>query len=454
MRNFTLCIFTSVLAFAACKKSPNSNNNSSYTDPRDGQVYATVTVNGKQWIAENMRYNAASSRRSSQYPEERYGRLYHRSNYRDACPAGWEVPSAEDYGAFFAYYEGRSNGQTDFIENMRSERGWPSGGNDRWNLYLYPAGTFSERTYQDVFYKLLLHTSSKTMGSTSYSYRNVLMLMTDTDITSVQKDEYADYSASCRCYRDIPAPGAQEPRVTTVANPNPITPDTLVNLWACQPQPQNQPSANDPSVFVDPRDGQRYRTVQLGGKRWFADNIRYAFPTVSGAAPDSDLNNPRLSWGDMSCNPENSNPYYGRLYSFDQQTVQMQGEYPCPSGWHIARESEWNALLQDLGDSAAVKLRAWGNGTNSSGFNALPAGYSLRRPSGPYASTSSLFYNLQGLEALFIARKDTGSSGDYWMTYILSLNNINVSTSSNYTGSSGGSVTDPSYGNSCRCVED
>ena len=53
----------------------------------------------------------------------------------------------------------------------------------------------------------------------------------------------------------------------------------------------------------------------------------------------------------------------------------------CPTGWHIPKTAEWNALATDLGGSsiAGDKMKTnsgWSinTGTNSSGFSGLPAG--------------------------------------------------------------------------------
>ena len=84
-----------------------------------------------------------------------------------------------------------------------------------------------------------------------------------------------------------------------------------------------------------------------------------------------------------------SNPVtYGTFYNYyavhDERGL-------CPVGWHVPNDGEWNALIATLGPDAAKKAKSttgWatggphgdvlvtgnGNGTNESGFNALPAG--------------------------------------------------------------------------------
>ena len=70
-----------------------------------------------------------------------------------------------------------------------------------------------------------------------------------------------------------------------------------------------------------------------------------------------------------------------RLYSWNAALK------ACPLGWHLASDEEWNILIAHFGGpKAALALKssqgwdshAWnesGNGTNKSGFSALPMGY-------------------------------------------------------------------------------
>jgi len=72
---------------------------------------------------------------------------------------------------------------------------------------------------------------------------------------------------------------------------------------------------------------------------------------------------------------------YGYLYSWET------AKKVCPHGWHLPSDSEWTILINYLGgeDVAGKKMKAtsgWkgyynnvnGNGTNESGFTALPGG--------------------------------------------------------------------------------
>jgi len=79
------------------------------TDARDGHEYATVQINGVNWMAENLRYmpDTTSSRVSFSggYVDcdsawcDTLGAFYSISTLDEACPAGWKVPTLEDWNA-------------------------------------------------------------------------------------------------------------------------------------------------------------------------------------------------------------------------------------------------------------------------------------------------------------------------------------------------------------------
>ena len=136
-------------------------------------------------------------------------------------------------------------------------------------------------------------------------------------------------------------------------------------------------SAAEPSfgTFTDTRDGQTYKTVKIGGKRWMAENLNYQ--------ADS-------SW--CYGNADSNCVKYGRLYDWDAAIT------ACPAGYHLPSRSEWDGLGNAVGGKrrdykglstdwfGAGKVlkakRSWNdhngkssNGTDNFGFSALPGGY-------------------------------------------------------------------------------
>ena len=140
--------------------------------------------------------------------------------------------------------------------------------------------------------------------------------------------------------------------------------------------------------FIDKRDGKKYKWVRIGEQVWMAENLNY-------------------STNDSWCydNKKTNCDKFGRLYSWEA------AKKACPSGWHLPSDDEWKQLEMTLGMSQSdagelgwhgtdegKKMKStigWnknGNGTNSSGFNALPGGD---------RGSSGSFYDL-------------GSSGYWW----------------------------------------
>lgn len=69
-----------------------------FTDSRDGTIYRTVTVNGKKWMAENLRYRTSQSTCFNNDPDcPRDGRLYTWHDASKACPPGSRLPRADEW---------------------------------------------------------------------------------------------------------------------------------------------------------------------------------------------------------------------------------------------------------------------------------------------------------------------------------------------------------------------
>ena len=133
-------------------------------------------------------------------------------------------------------------------------------------------------------------------------------------------------------------------------------------------------------------EGYEYSTVQIGEQCWFSENCRY-LPVVSPPS-QGDQSDPYYyvygySCGDcadagadvITAQATSNYETYGVLYNWP--AVMTEGV--CPSGWHIPSDGEYTQLTDFLGNEASAMKSAsgWGNdgnGSNSSGFNALPGG--------------------------------------------------------------------------------
>ena len=142
--------------------------------------------------------------------------------------------------------------------------------------------------------------------------------------------------------------------------------------------------------------GYDYATVQIGEQCWFAENLR-AQAYRDGTSILSDLTGgdwqylttgASAIYGEsdgcedadffLACDPNESLIAFGRLYNW----FAVGSDHGlCPSSWYVPSESEWDVLDEVLGgenltDEALKSTFGWNsdNGTNTSGFGALPSG--------------------------------------------------------------------------------
>jgi uncharacterized protein (TIGR02145 family) len=116
------------------------------------------------------------------------------------------------------------------------------------------------------------------------------------------------------------------------------------------------------SVFTDPRDNQKYKTVIIGDQVWMAENLNFE-------------SNQSWCYDNTSTNCEK----YGRLYTYEA------ANNVCPDGWHLPADEEWKELEIKLGMQNVVNETGWrgtspGQGRlmkigSSSGFNAELVGF-------------------------------------------------------------------------------
>jgi uncharacterized protein (TIGR02145 family) len=98
-----------------------------FTDSRDGKVYRKVTIGGKTWMAENLNFAADGSKcyENDAGNCEKYGRLYNWATALKACPAGFHLPSDDEWTALVNY----AGGEDKAVKKLKSAAGWNEDGN-------------------------------------------------------------------------------------------------------------------------------------------------------------------------------------------------------------------------------------------------------------------------------------------------------------------------------------
>jgi len=139
-----------------------------FTDPRDGKTYKTVTIGNQTWMAENLNYEAAGSKRFGeggfinelpdnpldppirktisdaeiQANSNKYGRLYDWETAKRACPPGWHLPSEAEWQELvdFAGGEKIAGKKLKAISGWNSDNGQSGNGTDEYGFSALPGG--------------------------------------------------------------------------------------------------------------------------------------------------------------------------------------------------------------------------------------------------------------------------------------------------------------------------
>ena len=209
--------------------------------------------------------------------------------------------------------------------------------------------------------------------------------------------------------------------------------------------------------LLDERDNQSYATVQIGSQCWMGENLNIGEMIIN---PTNQSNNSiieKYCW----LNINNNCDIFGGLYQWDET---MQYEYEeinikgiCPDDWHVPSDTEWINFANIVNSNPAYKCEGlnnaivkaisssdyWiydgrtcvsGNNTstnNTSGFNALPAGY-----------TGTIFYHLNDTTDFWSSSINTSDNNMAWDRLIYLASNQLLKTTHSRL-----------FGFSVRCVK-
>jgi uncharacterized protein (TIGR02145 family) len=201
-------------------------------------------------------------------------------------------------------------------------------------------------------------------------------------------------------------------------------------------------------TITDSRDGNVYKTIQIGSQTWMAENLRFD-PT------DSTDWYPAFRLSACYNDSEDSCAVYGRLYGWmtamqgstnESSAIPSGVQGLCPVGWHLPSGGEWNILYKYVEarsydvwvaeglESPETWVDTTGHGyvgVDDFGFSALAGG--RRKP-------PSIFSGV-GLESLWWdTNKGSNSDGGYFLL----IGGFMI----------GGGATDENFYFSVRCLKD
>lgn len=173
---------------------------SSFTDPRDGQVYPVVEIGDQCWFAKNLNYTTGNSWCYDDDPSncDTYGRLYDWQTALTSCPEGWHIPSDAEWTQLTDYLGGQDvaggkmksisslwNAPNGGATNSSGFSGFPGG-------YRFPSGNFGLVGNNGLWW-------SSTENTPSNAWNRVLGSIND---VVGRIDQNKTFGLSCRCLKD------------------------------------------------------------------------------------------------------------------------------------------------------------------------------------------------------------------------------------------------------------
>ena len=242
------------------------------------------------------------------------------------------------------------------------------------------AGQNDEPAVESSSSSVTLQSSSSVRSSSSAPVEDLSSSSVKSSSSSADKEESSSSSV---------IPGSDPESSSSVKSSS-----SFVMPVACKAEAEDNCEYGE---LKDERDGKTYKTVKFGNQWWMAENLNYA-----DSAKTPSLKGKSWCYGDE---PDNC-AKYGRLYTWaaaiDSVALATDSENPqdcgymrssknilpdvvhgiCPDGWHLPDYRDFSNMLVHVGgySIAGTVLKSqsgWnegGNGTDTFGFNVLPAG--------------------------------------------------------------------------------
>ncbi len=456
---FTL-VFTHILCIAFTQQK------GTLTDKRNGKTYKTIEIGNQVWMAENLnvdRFRNGDPIKEITSNEEWvqagkngtpgwcyynndpangliYGKLYnwHAVNDpRGLAPEGWHVPSTDECKTLINQQGGISQAGL----KMKSSDTWYGGGGYNKDGFNGLAG--GRRGKAGNFSSLGVYFFWWTSSKYNNEGADYCYLEKSKDSVKIEL-MYNERGFSVRCMKE------KEEKESDINAKS-------LEDWAEDSQKRLQ-DASSKSSSKDPNNkstgpAANLKSVVIGTQTWTSENLNVSIFRNGDPIPEVRTTeewkkageNKQPAWCYYDNDPKNGEKY-GKLYNW-YAVSDPRGL--APNGWHVPSEKEWKNLDEYLKDNGGIKLKSttdwedyqekltcdncsyWtedqkknnpcskcrntrevlgrtlsGNGTNSSGFSALPSG--MRSQS---TGDKTDFYGL-GKSCYFWGIKENNEGGD------------------------------------------
>jgi len=181
----------------------------SFTDSRDGKIYKTIKIGNQTWMAENLNYDAEGSKfYNNDFANcEKYGRLYDWETAVKACPAGWHLPSSNEFDELVNYVNGTigTNGCYENAKHLKATNGWndndgiTGNGNDTYSFTALPGGDYYDGRFFDVGNEGCWWSATESNGNCNYAI--LLIIIYNSDEVGWNSCDKS-YGLSVRCIKD------------------------------------------------------------------------------------------------------------------------------------------------------------------------------------------------------------------------------------------------------------
>ena len=347
-------------------------------------AYPVVRIGNRIWQAHNMGIKLSSSVCNDD-PSlcKKHGRYYDYSDAKKACPAGWHIPTAQEWKELF------EDAGSSFKNLMKQgEKGWPDA-KDSFKFAVPASGYWvsngNERTIKKLGYDACYWTED---DRDPYGYLPACIGVSGLDGMALSRmDSWQKFSV--RCIMDEIQDSVQiakwdstrkakyEARKKFQAARN----EKIKQLQAECKLPKGCP-------FTDKRDGKTYGAAIFGNQVWMTENLD--FDDRRGRC----YNQRMEDYGrEIETCGKSGEKRHGRLYPYLDRDNK---DNLCPEGWRVPDKDDFKELVRFAGgyEKAGVKLKSnltrgflntttpvWGDGKNDEclgndalSFSALPVG--------------------------------------------------------------------------------